>query len=281
MNPIKYSIDMMLRIGIPKAILNVAFLSRLMSPREANLFTLAAKLREEIIDNRVLIDINLVAATMMTIPLRMCERLESDYYNSVWRVPKELTQGKAIISVDELIAASANVMTIDGGYGQNSPGVYTPTMAGYGSVGAVAGAAQQMFNSSMPVPNMMNALCYLVGENVIMVKDIVIVPTSMFFRVFVENDSNLNHIQPAYYTTFYELVLLATKAHIYNNVVIEQDNAFIASGGELNRFREIVDTYSDAAEAYIEKLDEWACCAITNDPESQRQFYQLGIGGGH
>ena len=53
------------------------------------------------------------------------------------------------------------------------------------------------------------------------------------------------------------------------------------SGGELNKFKEIVDSYSDMEEIYAEKLEEWYKTALLNDPEGSRQHYQMISGGLH
>jgi len=278
MNPITYAVDRIINSGIPKPILNLMFLSRY-ARDYYTLDTLQSKIREEVIDKRVMVDCNLVHGTDMTIPLVKCEKLTGNYYSAVFRVPKELTQGKRIVSVIDLTAASGTVITADASMTATSSGMYTATMANYSTMGAVMGAARQMQRSVMPIQVVANALVYLVGDNTVLIKDSVIIPSTQMLRVVVENDENMNHIQPAYYPTFYDLVLTAVKAYIYNNLVVEQDNVFIMSGGEMNKFKEIVDSYSDMEELYTEKLEAWYKSALLNDPESFKQHYQMSTGG--
>jgi hypothetical protein len=211
MNPITYAIDRIIKSGIPKPILNLMFLSRY-ARDYYTLDTLQSKIREEVIDSRVLVDCNLVHGTDMTIPLVKCEKLTGNYYSAVFRVPKELTQGKRIVSVIDLTAASGTVITADASMTATSSGMYTATMANYTTMGAVMGAARQMQRSVMPIQVVSNALVYLVGDNTVLIKDSVIIPSTQHLRVVVENDENMNHIQPAYYPTFYDLVLTAVKA---------------------------------------------------------------------
>ena len=278
MNPITYSIERLIKFGIPKPILNMAFVSRY-AKDYYTLDTLESKIREEVIEPRVKMDCNLLHGTEMTIPLVKCEKLAGNYYTATYRVGKELTQGKRIVSVIELTAAAGTIMTSDPSMSNTTAGMYTNTMTAYSTIGATLGAAKQMQRSVMPIQSVSNALVYLVGDNTIMIKDSVMIPATMQLRVLVENDDNFNHIQPAWYPTFYELVTLAVKSYIYNNLVIEQDNVFIMSGGELNRFKDIVESYSDSEELYKEKLDEWYKCAMLNDPESSRRHYQMSVGG--
>lgn len=278
MNPITYALDRITKFGIPKPILNMAFLSRYVN-EYYTLDTLESKIREIVINDRVLVDCNLLHGTEMTVPLAKCEKLTGNYYTATYRIPKELTQGKRITSVLEVTSASGSVITADPSMSNTSAGLYTNTMTAYTTIGGTLGAAKQMQRSVMPIQSVSNALVYLVGDNTILIKDSVLIPATMMIRVLVENDENFNHIQPAWYPTFYELVSTAVKAYIYNTLVIEQDNAFIMSGGELNRFKDIVESYSDMEELYNEKLDEWYKCALLNDPESSRRHYQMTVGG--
>ena len=274
MNPVTYSIERLIKFGIPKPILNMTFLSRL-ARDHYTLDTLESRIREEVIELRIFVDCNFVHGTQMDIPLAQCEKIMGNYYTATYRVPKTLTQGKRITSVLELTSASGSVITADASMSNTTAGLYTSSMTAYSTIGAVYGAARQLQRSVMPVQVVSNALCYLVGDNTILIKDSVMVPATMRLRVLVENDENFNHIQPAWYPTFYELVAIAVKSYIYNNLTIEQDNVFIMSGGELNKFKEIVDSYSEMEEIYTEKLEEWYKTALLNDPEGSRQHYQM------
>lgn len=281
MNAIKYAIDRIMETDIPRPILAVTFLSRFANPNDPTMYTIASKLQEKIIYNRVITDMELTYSTMVTIPLSQCTRVQGDTYSSIWHIPKSLTQGKSIISVSEIANSSGSIIVADGiNSFAGMPGVTSPYQLGYGPTGAIVGASNQLLNSVSPIPNISNALVYLISDNTILIKDAALSPASMHVRAFVEMDEGLNHLQRAYYPVFYELVLLATQAYIYNNVTLEQDNAFISSGGELNKFKEIVDGFSDASELYKEKLAEWPASALLNDPESQRQFYQQTVGAG-
>lgn len=282
MNAITYALNRLVKSStIPRQVLNMAFLSRY-STNDLTLDTLYSKIREEVIDDRVLTDINLVNTTQLTIPLNQCERLEGTYYTSTWRVPNSLTQGRSIVSVLHVTAASG--MTVTGssdstGATTGSSGVYTPSMSQMATTGAIFQGLQQAVRSTSPVQVVNNALCFLVGYNTVLIKDCVIIPATMHLRVNVEMDENLNQIQPPYYTEFYKLVVLAVKMYIYNRLIIDQDTVFINSGGELNKFRDIVEGFSDAEEQYTESLEEWFRSSLLNDSESSRRHYQMRVGG--
>lgn len=278
-NPIIYSLNYLTQFGIPKAILNIAFMSRF-AANFNSLGSLHDRIREEVIHPRILTDCNLLHGTEVTIPLAKCEKLAWNYYETVYRVPMELTAGRKVISPLELTAAAGAVMSSDGAMSATTAGMYSNNLAAFSGIGANVAAHRQMVRSVSPIQSVSNALLYLVGDNTIIIKDAVIVPATMHLRLVLENDSNFNHIQPAWYPDFYELVLAATQSYIYNLIVIEQDAVFIASGGELNRVRDIIEGYADAEERYKEQRDHWYKCALLNDPESSRQHYMISTGGG-
>lgn len=303
-NVITYAIQRIMKTGIPKQILELAFTSRFAN-EIITLDTIESKIRQEVLDERVAHDLQLVHTTQLTIPLSQCERLSGGFYNATFRIPNELTQGKKVVSVLHVTSSSAPVI-MDSGTQPASPPQSTgnssysysysssssSSMSGTGgtwgatssmsinNTGGVIQAMQQVVRSVSPVQLVSNALVYLVGYNTVTIKDTVITPATMQLRVNVENDENLNHIQPPFWTVFHKLLLLATKAYIYNLLIVEQDNAFIHSGGELNKVRDIIESYSDAEEQYEEYLEEAYKSMLLNDPHQSTRHYMARTGGG-
>lgn len=280
MNAINYAIQQILKRDIPKAILNMTFLSRQMYD-EFTFDTLESRIREEVFEGFVAMDCNIANATQLTIPLALCERIDGTFYTATYRIPKTLTQGKKVLYPIHVTQAAGTMTAVDSN-GVNNIATSTVTSSfSFNGVGGVFTAMQQAAESVSPIPLISQALVYMVGENTVLIKDSIIAPGNMQLRVVVENDENLNHIQPPFFPVFYKLFLLAVKAYIYNNLVIEQDNAFIHSGGELNRFKDIVDSYSDATEQYNEQLEFFTRSMMLNDPEGSRRHYQARVGGGY
>lgn len=274
MNPITYSLERIKKFGIPKQLLNLAFMSRLAN-EYYTLDTLESRIREEVINPRVLTDCNLVHGTLMNVPLARCERLDGDYYQSTWYVPKDLTQGKKITSVLHVTSASGTITTNSPVTTTSSSGTFVTTMTGYYQMGGVFSAMNQAVNSVSPVQVVSNALTYLVGENTVLIKDTVIIPATMHLRIMVENDENFNHIPPSMYPDFHKFITLAVKAYIYNTLIIESDSVFINSGGQMNKMQEILESYADAEELYNEMLDPIIKSLHLADPEMQRRHYQI------
>lgn len=286
MNPITYSIERTIEYDIPRAMLEMCFLSRLKHDR-ISLLTLESQIRRIVFEKRVLVDCNLQHGTMMHIPVADCTLLENDFYSSTYHVPMNLTQYKRITSPLHVTNTNGAVMPNNGegysggaGMGSSSMSSFSSSYGNGNRSHSIMTSTIQVAQSTAPIPDVSNALTYLVGDNTILVKGASVVPGNMYFRVMVENDSNFNHILPQWYTTFHELALEAVKSYMYNNLVLEQDNVFIHSGGELNKFRDILESYSDSSELYKELLMSWTKSALLNDPEGSRRHYQSVVPGG-
>lgn len=281
MNAVSYVLQRLLNGGIPNKILRMAFKSRL-SNNVGDASTLEYAIREKVLDARVLIDVGLLHTTQMTIPLVKCERIVGDYYTATYRVPNELTQGKRIVSVLHVTAAAGTIVTQQGNAaGTQSGGLYSPSIMADGMDSSLLLANNVAMNTLSPIPVVSNALTYLVGYNTVMIKDSVIIPSTMHLRVNVENDSNMSHLNTPIFPRFYKLCLLAAKSIIYNLLVEEQDSVFIHAGGEWNKFRDIVESYESAAEEYELFLDDFYQSALLDDQEQQRRHYQMRFGGGY
>lgn len=287
MNAIQYVLQRVVQSGIPKQILELAFGSRYRYDTY-NHYTIESKIRQEVLDGRVLIDCNTVNTTNLTVPLALCERLNgTSSYTSIWNVPRSATQGRRIIYPLNVTNAAGTVLDSSTGASGDSNGIpgmgtWTNMNNQFDGQSAVSGGLQQAVRSVSPIEMVSDALVYMVGDNSVLIKNIVIMPGSMFLRVCVEMDSEMSNISPPYYLSFYKLCLLAIKAHIYNVLVVDQDTAFINSGGELNKVRDILESYADAADEYDTYLEEeWFGSQLLNDSESQRQHYQSRTGGGY
>ena len=131
---------------------------------------------------------------------------------------------------------------------------------------------------SMPVTS--TAYVQLIGENVVMVRDTVLLPANIYLRCLLENDSNMSHIQLKSYRDFSKLVELAVKAYIYNEYVITMDMGELYAGQQLGRFKEIIDNYADAEELYQTFLTErWEKVSLMNDRETWTRHLRLRMGG--
>jgi hypothetical protein len=264
MNPITYSLQQ-LRYQIPKEILEKVFLSNL-NYRTIQATTLDTRIRQEVIESRVLVDCNLAGGTETHIPLSDLPKEFIDPFTAIYRIPKTMTQGRTITRALSVSFGEGAIMGASN---------IAPTQGN-----ALLDAAAGVLNSALPIPIVSTAQVQLIGENTVMIADNMALPVNIFLRCWLENDENFNHIQPTSYKNFAKLVELATKAYIYINAQIPMDKAFIHAGSELGRFKDIIDGYADANEQYDTHYNEvWRKTAYLNDYNAHRRHCQRVLGG--
>lgn len=267
MNLIQKSLDEC-RFNIPPEILELAFLRTGNTDRRLPL-SLDTRIREKVIDARVIPDCDLVGGSQVLIPL---QGLLPDFldppFSAVYRIPKDLTQGRTITSV---LSVSYGDSVAVGGY-YVGPEQWNPMLDAMG----------QVMKSNSPIPQVSSAFVEMIGENTVFVRDAVALPTVMYLRCIVENASEMNNIKPASYHAFCKLVEYAVKAHIYVNTNIPIDQGQLQGGVTVGRIREVIDSYSDANELYSTHLQEvWRKTAFLNDPETHRRHIKMLVGGGY
>lgn len=253
------------KFRIPRQILETVFTKRSASWKQP-----VASIDEQILScvvrPRVLVDCNLVGGTEMFIDLQGLAPNRPNDYTSVYRIPKDRTQGRSIISV-------LNISFTD------------PTrVAGHLVIAgqqqtAMLQAGAAMADAHAPIPVTSTAQVQLIGENVVMVRDTVILPANIMLRAVVANDDNMSHLQLKSYRDFARLVELAVKAYIYNEYAIQMDMGELHGGQNLGKFKEIVDGYSDAEELYQTFLTEkWQKISFMNDSETFTRHLRTMIG---
>lgn len=266
MNAINYAISIINR-KIPKEVLRIAFLSNL-SHQTTIPITTDARIKQLVINDRVLDDINIVGGTTVTIPLNGLRQDIIDNNAAVINIPKTRTQGRSILTVHSVaFGASA----IDG-YTTN---LLIPT-------GDFANSQQQLLNSIASLPYTSEGMVSLIAENTIMVKGINALWGNLYLKCEVENDSNLNNIKRRSYLAFSKLCVLAVKAYIYNNCIVPMDIAYIEGGANLGKIRDIIESYDTAEDDYTEYLETtWAKVSKLNDPITVEHLVRISAGGSY
>lgn len=254
------------KFRIPKPILETVFLKRNARWRQVPV-SIDEQILACIIRPRVLVDCNLVGGTQALIPLAKCSVEQVEDYVSVYRIPKSLTQNRSIIS-------ALNITFTD----PNKAATYGTVSANQNSSMMQAGSA--IMDAMASVPMVSTATVQLIGENVIMVRDVVSIPRNSYLRCVLANDENMSHIQLRSYRAFAQLVTYAVKAYIYNEYIIAMDMGELHGGQNLGRFKEIIDGYSDAEELYQTFITEkWEKIAFMNDRETYSRYLKLILGG--
>jgi hypothetical protein len=266
MNPISYALAQ-LDYTIPREIMEKVFISNIWNKSKSPL-SLHARIREEVIEKRVLTDCNLMHGTEAAIPLAGVPKEQIDMFMWVYRVPKFMTQNRTI----------TRALSVSFGEGA----IIGATNMAPSQGNAMLDAAAGLLNSSLPIPIIASANCQVIGENVILIQDNMALPVNIYLRCWLENDQNMNHIQPASYPQFAKLVEYAVKAHIWVKCQIPMDRAFIFSGSELGRFGSIIESYAEANDMYATHRDEvWVRVAHMNDKIAHTRALKRTLGGLH
>lgn len=271
MNAITYAINQV-RHAIPPAVLELTFspqaITRFGSRWQGNdqHVSIDASIRDKVIEGRVNIDCNLVGGTMVAIDLSNVPYDQIDYTTRVWQIPYEATGGRRIVSIRTL-----NYLTYHG-------------VGGYyhGQGNQLLSAAQDLYRAISSMPVVSTANCQLIGDNTVLVRDdIRHLSDQLGMTCMVENDEGMGNLNAGIFQTYARLVELATKAYIYNNTNIAMDQGVLNGGMALGRIREVVDSYADANEMYLEYYrDNWAKASFTNDRPRMSQFIGSMIGRG-
>lgn len=224
-----------------------------------------AMIRRCIIDARVAVDVNLCSGVETIVPLNGLPVERIDAWNVIYRIPKERTGGRTITAVYSISFGQGNVL---GSYQPNS-------LNSSAALDAAAGVLQ----SNLPWTQVQSAYVSLIGENTVLLSNIGQFPGMLYLRCMVSHEPNFANVPPAYYDVFTELVILATKAYVYNQVLISLDEGAIKAGATLGRIREVIDGYADANTMYKEHLrDNWRVASHMADTQKNQRTLRYIVG---
>lgn len=269
MNAIRMSINSA-KTKIPRQILEDVFVKRYQVDRSSPI-SLDERIQEEVILKMVLPDCQIEYGIITYLPLANAkvDRIHNQgfEYQAVYELDKSITGGRNIMSALAISYVNPHLST------------WSHSMqAGGNSV--ILQAAQSLANANAQIPMTSSARVSLINGNTVLVRDTTMLPTNSYLMCIMENDDLLNTIRPKSIPHFKRLILLAIKAYIYNELVLELDQGKLVGGQELGRYREIVDSYSDAAEQYEELLDEKiGKIFFMNDEENMTRHVRLMLGG--
>lgn len=268
-NPITKAISDV-KFRIPKAILEEAFLRRRGFSQFAKTtpVSLDYRIREEVIDARVIPDCNLVGGTEVTIPLHSVVPIHAPEHKTVYRIPLSLTQNRKITRVYALVYGTGGVPT-HSNFFSSGGSIYDDAAAG-------------LLASHAPIPHVQNIEVRLIGENTIMTDNMVPISPNLHLRCVLEADNEFSHLKPTSIPIFSKLVEYAVKSYVYNTLIIEVDSAYLTGGQELGRFLSIIEDYSDSETLYEELFnDKWKKVAIFSDDQARKRHLKMVVSGRH
>ena len=271
MNCLLYAVNEIERT-IPREILQVA-MNIDETETTVNMSSLSDKILRKIIKKRVLLDANIVGGLETVIALNGVTPSYTENFYTVYQIPPEYTFNKEIISALSIAFMPANGYFGQAG-GQYAGGVFNNSSgSGYGSFNPVMNVADRIGNAASSTGVMTNAHLEIVGYNTILVYAHYRTLANFGIRVILENDSNLNNIQPRSYKGFATLCTLAAKSYIHNKLIVPMNNGYLIGGQDLGIFKSKVEGYESAEQDYSTYLTEqWAATAFMSDSARYVRF---------
>ena len=282
MSAIRYAINEVLNT-IPKAVLQKAFLRPTISWAPLMDTNLEEQIENRVIRQRVIPTSNMKGGSMVMIPLAGLPYDVTQNYELVIRIPKHLTQERKIMTVLHLsyVGSSAVVGSPNAAFGGSNLGgsMGINSIGGYSNDGsAMMSAAAAMLNALDKIPVTGTANAQLIGENTVMISNCTSLTGNPHLRCMLAYDDELSDINPRSYSEFAELVVLATKAFIYRELVIDIDEGELRGGYNLGIFKEIISGYSDADQNYRDYVKNvWQAVMFMNDKPSFRRFIKSTV----
>jgi len=227
-------------------------------------------IKKEVIYNRVLIDLNLINTSTTYVPLDRADIQQVNSYNNGYNfnyvcvIDKSTLSNKSIISVISL--------SFQNRYGWGSNHYYNGN-ANYGNM--INTATNALSNTLDNQQISSTSRVSLLNENTVLISDNVFIANikNCLLECILSIDEYFSSLNPKSYDCITELVVLATKAYIYNVLVLAVDQGRLVGGQDLGRFREILDGYADANELYKEHLkNKVAKVLFMNNDDNMRKF---------
>ena len=220
---------------IPRTILNIAFMSK---PKAYRLeTTLEQQILDLVINKTVLPDIDLTVGIVLKLDLKDCfvtEYMVNEYTrNIIIKVPYNLTNNKKIVTP---LSLTINSRITDGMVGGSNPLLNMAAKTFNHNAGGIGGDVYTNLE--------------LISNNTILVHDDVIFTTNGILEIEVGNNKNLSNIKPKSYLKFSELVILAVKTYIYNELNIELGSSGLYYGHSLSKLEDIINGWETSGEDY-------------------------------
>lgn len=261
MNALQYSYNYVMNTQIPKMVLDLAF-----PQQQGSYLSMEDRMYTRCIKPIILADMNILGGVLTYIPLANCGIIaDQGHYNTsmIIDVPKTLTGGRSIVRVHSLVM----------GEPLGSTSLYTPQCTS-----PIVADTSRLYATQAPSNVIQTSRLELVGENKILVEGYPPHTVMGMLKVEIENNTNLENVQPSYYPIVAKLITLGVKMYVYNTLRPQLDIGHLYAGHEIPFVKDAVDSYSDAHELYREALQEWTKISILNDSRKRSQVISTMIG---
>ena len=265
-------------LAIPRDILVVGFteIDAKRNPRVRidQIITLEDKIRSQIIDNILIDDLNIYTGTETVVRLDKCsimlinpDELITTRREFIVDVPFEFTNYKKITRAVSLVT----------GLQLNSSGSLSSYQ--YSEPSPLIAAANNLFNANTRAPIAVSATLRVIGNNMIhAVGDIMSYISNGALSVVIENENNLQNFDQRMMLTIANIAILATKAYIYNKLIVYIDQGALYKGHELGVIKDKISEYSDAYTMYQEAIKKTPKLHIFNNREVYKNYIRSYLG---
>lgn len=255
-----------IRFIIPEEILDLVFIKKAYTYRDRPT-NLDREIIKKVIAPRVLMDCNLLGGVDYMVELQDIYRETTEEFMAVYRIPKEFTDNRSIISV--LGISYLNPYMVSAPAGQN--------VCGWSHIMATT---QAVLEAMSPIPNFSSSEVTLEGENTILIRDARVLPQSSYARCILSYDEYMSNLNPRSYIAFAKMCELAVKSYIWKNRVIPMDRGELTAGVTLGAIKEVIEEYRDAEEMYQEyRKNTMRKVLMMNDDTQRRRHLTRLIGG--
>jgi len=239
-NVLNHVLKKLRMLHIPDMILVAAF-----KPHVENR-TLEALIKEKIVVGIVLEDCNLYAGKLKKIILLDSFRKEMGIDQNIYTI----SQAYSVYEIPPQDREHRDLThAIDVSYPSRMMGgsIYPSQYTGGKSLGSLA---NEVLSSFTGTPVTITPTPILMANNTVRLDPPMAAHVEWVLTCLLAYDSNFTNIAPHMIEPLSDLVVLATKAYIYNTLINNNDLAAMVGGASLDSFRSIVESYSDSYEKY-------------------------------
>lgn len=271
MNALDYAINEV-KHKIPYEILH-AGMTYGEDPHICNMSSIEDKVVQKVIRKRVLLMCNVIGGIQTMIPINQLHPSVQEQMYTIYQIPPELTMNKEVVSALSLsYLPGAGFMGGTGGY-TGIGNMYSPIAPHLNNTNPIVNVADRIGSAASTSGVLTNAHLEIVARNTVAVYANYRALMNFGMLVVLENDNNLNNIQPRSYQALGRLCELATKAYIYNKLLIPLNAGYLASGQDLGVFRSTIESYQSAEEDYQTYITEvWGKIMFMNDTTRHNRF---------
>ena len=242
---------------IPPQVLRYAFVNSDATYRRV-IVNIQTLIRDLVIGHRVMKDCNVKGGVRDSVNISQLPYRSTQRGQRIYHIPKSLVQGRTLI----------NPLSVG-----NTSYILAQADQSYSTGASIGGLGNRILDANSAIPAFHTTDVRCVGENIILVEDIwdTLGPDIWLWGVF-SNDEMMSHLNPRAWSVFEDLVVLATKAWIYNQCRIKVSEGVIEMGMDVGAFREVIESYSDANEMYREMIDlKWPKVSLLSDKGAKKR----------